>query len=244
MTKYDDLDTRCSAYTCTAPFALDNELIIKGYANRILEIAHGTSLLELGIGHGYSCKIFAEKFKRHVIIEGSKEIIDSFVKSNVDIQSSIYHSLFEEYTTTDKFDIIVIGFVLEHVDDPIFILKKYKRFLKKKGIMFVVVPNAMTLVRRIGYAAGMLDDYMKLTPFDIELGHKRSYTVSSLKETIKNAGLNEVRTEGVFLKTMTTDQLERLQLPKSILMGMIKVGINYPELCVGIMEVCNENRIS
>ena len=40
-----------------------------------------------------------------------------------------------------KFDFIIMNNVLEHLRDPISIIKKVKYFLRKNGVLFIEVPN-------------------------------------------------------------------------------------------------------
>ena len=41
--------------------------------------------------------------------------------------------------------------------------------------------------------------------------------------------------EGIFLKPITTDQITKLNLGLEVLQGMLKVGVDYPELCNAIL---------
>jgi 2-polyprenyl-3-methyl-5-hydroxy-6-metoxy-1,4-benzoquinol methylase len=233
------LDDLASAYKEDAEFSLDNKLITSWYPNRVRELSSGTSILELGIGHGYSNVIFSKLFKRHVILEGSKSLIDYFRNKNLDVTSEIIEVMFEDFNTDEKFDVIALGFVLEHVKDPQTLLKKYKKFLKTTGKIIIAVPNAATLPKRIGIASGMIKNLMKLSKFDKELGHYRLYTVDTLRKLVSESGICEEKIEGIFLKTVTSEQLNKLKLSENILQGMMQVGIAFPELCVGILMSCH-----
>jgi 2-polyprenyl-3-methyl-5-hydroxy-6-metoxy-1,4-benzoquinol methylase len=229
------LDDFKGAYEDSFPYALDNRLMLNWYPQRILFHAKGDSLLELGIGHGYSSIRLSQHFKRHVIVEGSREIIEKFRRnSGVDLIETV-HCYFEEYTTEEKFDVIVMGFVMEHVDDPYFILERFKHYLKPEGSIFISVPNSLALNKRIGFEAGMIDDFDALSKADLALGHKRLFTVDSVKALIESANCRVKRMEGIFLKPISTEQIHELGLSEDILQAMLRVGINYPELCVGIL---------
>lgn len=234
------LDKLAKAYNKDAEFSLDNRLITSWYPHRVRELSLGNSVLELGIGHGYSNVLFSKLFHRHVILEGSRYLINQFKQENPDNSSEIVEVMFEEFETNEKFDVIVLGFVLEHVQYPVRILKKYKKFLNKNGIMFVAVPNGATLPKRIGLAAGMITNVMSLSKFDKELGHYRLYNVDTLKKEVELAGLLPKLVEGIFLKTATSDQIQKLKLSEDVLQGMLKVGIDFPDLCVGILLSCTK----
>jgi hypothetical protein len=74
----------------------------------------------------------------------------------------------------------------------------------------------------------------ELSDADNALGHKRLFSVASLTETAKNAGLKIERMEGLFLKPVTTKQMQQLQFDESIYHALMKIGEAYPELSVGI----------
>lgn len=234
--KKNHLDNYSDAYNDGAAYALDNELMLNWYPKRILKHVKGDSLLELGIGHGYTSVIFSKSFKKHVVIDGSLEIISNFTQKHKEAKSmNIVHSYFEEFETDEKFDVIVMGFILEHVEDPDVILAKYKRMLKPNGIIYIAVPNSDTLNKRYGYEAGLINNMSKLTEADLQFGHKRIYNLETLKDVCIRNGYGIKHVEGIFLKPITTQQIKDLQLSKEILHAMLKVGINYPELCAAIL---------
>jgi SAM-dependent methyltransferase len=197
------------------------------------------SLLELGLGHGYSANVFANYFKRHLVLEGDNGIIKNYQDSYFNNKTEIKEIFFENFSTTEKFDVIVLGFILEHIEKPVKILKQYREFLSKGGTMFLTVPNAKALNRRVGKLAGLLEDMFCLSENDIALGHKRYYDTESLTCECTQANLDIKRLEGIFLKPLTTKQLLHLNLDKKILASFCEVGIQYPELCTAILaEVC------
>ncbi|MDH3999212.1 MAG: class I SAM-dependent methyltransferase, partial [Desulfuromonadales bacterium] len=93
---------------------------------------------------------------------------------------------------------------------------------------------AQALNKRVGYEAGMIEDMNRLSEADLALGHKRLFTVDSLVELLSGNGYVVERVEGIFLKPITTGQFKRLNLSEDILQGFMRVGIDYPELCVGL----------
>ena len=229
------LDDLTGAYGNDFPYALDNDLMLNWYPQRVAALASGTSLLELGIGHGHSARRFVTAFPRYVVVEGSAKMIDRFRAQPGTETIEVVQGMFEEFTTTEKFDVIVMGFVLEHVTDPDRILKRFRDFLAPGGSLFVTVPNAESMHRRLGYEAGLLDDLMKLSDADRQLGHQRLFTVASLRRSVEAAGYEIRAVEGLFLKPITTSQIKALNLSEPVLQAMLKVGVAYPELSAGIL---------
>jgi len=175
------------------------------------------------------------------IIEGSQEVISLFKKRYAFTNLNIVRSLFEDFDTNEKFDNIVMGFILEHVDDPSFIVKKYKKYLAENGKLFISAPNSEALNRRIGLEADLLDDLEHLSEADKLLGHKRYFNMDKLEKLAMSSGMRVVSTEGIFLKPITTEQIRTFGLTDKIVNAFLEVGINYPELCVAIlMELQHE----
>ena len=101
--------------------------------------------------------------------------------------------------------------------------------------MFVTVPNAEVLNRRLGHLAGLLPDMQQLSEHDLLLGHKRYYTVETLRKDIETAGYQITRMEGIYLKPLTTSQMVSLNLDEAIIDALCFAAIDYPELSCGIM---------
>jgi len=116
----------------------------------------------------------------------------------------------------------------------------YKRFLAPQGKAFIAVPNAEVLNRRLGHIAGMLDDIQQLSDHDRLCGHKRYYTVKSLTEQVRKAGYEVERMEGIYLKPFTTEQMISLNFDRRVLDALCVVGVDYPELCCGILAQIRE----
>ena len=235
MNMKNELNSQVSTYSGNL-YDFDNEILLNWYPNRILEITSDSkSLLELGVGHGYSSNVFSTKFERHLALDGSSAVIENFARKFPDCDVEIIETYFEDFESDEKFDVIVLGFILEHVDDPVAILDKYRNFLSHDGRMFISVPNAEALNRRIGHLAGMLPDMQALSEFDISSGHQRFYTMDSLTNEINEAGCEIVKMEGIYLKPLTTKQMLSLDLSEELIAAFCKVGVNYPELSLGLL---------
>jgi len=228
-------DRLATIFDSDFPRDLDNQLMLNWYPQRIMRTTKGWTALELGLGHAYATKVFSRHFRRLVVIESSSTVIQRFRNQEADLKVEIVERRFEEFETDERFEHIIMGFVLEHVDDPGLILRKYRSFLRPTGSVYVAVPNAESLNRRIGHAAGLLQDMHALSRASLALGHKRYFTLESLRGCLRRQGFRVCREEGIYLKPFSTKQLQSLRLPESILESMLKVGVEYPELCAGIL---------
>lgn len=178
---------------------------------------------------------FSDRCARHVVLEGSPAVIQNFKLKFPDNRSEVIETYFEEFDTKERFDLIVMGFILEHVDDPLVILKRFRKFLTPTGKLFVAVPNAEVMNRRLGHLAGMLPDMEALSENDLLLGHQRYFTVSSLTKLVSDAGYKIEKLEGIYLKPLATSQILALNLADNIIQALCEIGIDYPELSCGML---------
>jgi SAM-dependent methyltransferase len=230
------LDSFVKAYQGGNLYDFDNEILLTRCANRTVTLAGAAgSLLELGLGHGFTTSIYSKHFSRHVVLEGSHAVIRNFNSRFSLCNTEIIETLFEDYQAKEVFDYIALGFVLEHVDDPVKLLSHCRQFLKPGGAAFVSVPNAEVLNRRIGHVAGLLPSMTALSDNDRLLGHQRYYTVETLRADIEKAGFEVKHLEGLYLKPFATSQMVSLNLNKQLIDALCEIGIAYPELCCGLL---------
>lgn len=232
----NELDLHVKAYQGNNLYDFDNEIILKWYPHRVIKFAGDSkSMLELGLGHGFTTNIFSKHFERYVVVDGSSAVIENFKKNSPSCSAEIIETYFEDFSTNEKFDIINMGFILEHIDNPFQILTRFKQFLAPGGKVFVSVPNAEVLNRRLGNLAGLLPDMTVLSENDLLLGHKRYYTVKTLTSEIENAGYKLEHIEGIYLKPFTTKQILSLNFDDVIIKALCEAAIDYPELSCGML---------
>ena len=232
----DSLDVHVAAYQGDNLYDFDNEILLNWYPRRIALHSEGArSVLELGLGHGFTTNVLSSYFDRHVVLEGSPAVIQNFRKTFPACRAEIIETYFEEFESRETFDVIVMGFILEHVDDPGRVISHYRSSLALGGKIFLAVPNAEVLNRRLGHLAGMLENVETLSDNDLLLGHKRYYTVSSLTAEIARAGYRVDAMEGIYLKPFSTRQMMSLKLGKEVIRALCELGVDYPELSCGIL---------
>jgi SAM-dependent methyltransferase len=227
-----------SEYRPGSATEIENDLILNWYPKRILRRIGGESvgsILELGIGHGYTTRLFNEHSSRHVVVEGSPKVIEHF-REQYDLDSiDIVEGYFENFETDEQFDVIIMGFVLEHIDDPELVMTRFRRFLKPGGRLFIAVPNAKSLNRRYGLAMGKIDDIYSLNENDHKLGHQRNYCLDTLKQLVTGTGYECVWKEGIYLKPLPLGYMRTMPEFDENLQAMLEVGVDFPELCVGLL---------
>ena len=231
------LDSMASQYRPGAATELENELILNWYPKRILkrlDEAPRKSLLEFGIGHGHTTALFNRHFKRHVVVEGSAVVIGQFRATHPQVEVEIIEGFFETFSVPETFDAVIMGFVLEHVDDPGLILDRARRLIKKGGRLFIAVPNAKSLNRRLGLALGKIRDIYDLNENDLALGHKRQFCRDTIKALLVEKGYTVTWEEGIYLKPLPLGYMQKMPEFRENLVAMCEVGVDFPDLCVGL----------
>ena len=89
--------------------------------------------------------------------------------------------------------------------------------------------------RRIGLELGLIDDIYSLNDNDHALGHKRQYCLESLKQEVSDAGYVVTHEEGIYLKPLPLPILKTLPEFQRNLEAMCEVGVDFPQLCVGLL---------
>lgn len=232
----ENLDDVASKYLQPKGVEIENDLIMNWYPERVFKRAGRVGrLLELGLGHGYTVPFFSKMCDQHVVVEGSRKVIEHFRDQNPWYEGTLEEGYFETYTPDAKFDLIVMGFVLEHVDDPVAILSRYRDFLPPGGRIWIAVPNAKSLNRRLGLEMGMIDDIYDLNETDHLLGHKRNFCRDTLREAVERSGGSVTHEEGLYLKPLPLGVLKTLDDFDANMQAMMAVGVDFPDLCVGLL---------
>lgn len=108
--------------------------------------------------------------------------------------------------------------------------------MKPGGKVYVAVPNAKSLNRRLGFELGLIDDIYSLNTNDIALGHKRQYCRATLREELNRSGYRVTHEEGIYLKPLPLNVLKTLPNFRGNLEAMCNVGIEFPDLCGWIAD--------
>ena len=98
--------------------------------------------LELGSFKGDFTKRLLPFFDDITCVEASDEAVE-VSKSRFGDDVTHIHSLFETVVLPKKYDNIILTHVLEHIDDPIALLRRINdEWLSDNGRLFLVCPNA------------------------------------------------------------------------------------------------------
>jgi 2-polyprenyl-3-methyl-5-hydroxy-6-metoxy-1,4-benzoquinol methylase len=183
----------------------------------------GNSALELGPASGYMTKHLVQEFDKLTVVEGAKSLIEQIPNYSNLIK---VNSLFEEYEPKEYYDTIIMNHVLEHIENPIALLKRIYNWLANDGVFIVGVPNAKSFHRLVAVEMGLLKTEYELNNRDIELGHYRVYDFDLLKEHVLEANFKIVKEGGIFLKFLSNTQIEQY-LNDSIISAYFKLAEDF-----------------
>lgn len=197
----------------------------------------GDKILEMGCASGVMTRLLLAKVPRLDVVDGSQMYIDQLTPELGD-RVSFVKALFEDYRTDSKYSDILLARALEHIDDPVALLKKMAGWLRQDGAagIHIVVPNADSLHRKLGVAMGMIPSVTALSERDHKYGHKRVYTRTLLEEHVRAAGLKVNHVTGIYLKPLSNAQMEKW--PRELIDGFYKVGFEFSDACAEIYLKC------
>ncbi len=234
----EDLDLYAAAYHDDFPFAQENLALLRSYVAYFIASLgqrRNVDVLSLGIGHQIVSQSIVreldDRLQSYSIVEGSRAVIDDF-RMNWPLARSpeVVESYFETFDTRQRFDAIEMGFVLEHVDDPALVVRRFKELMKPDGFIGMAVPNARSLHRLLGHEAGLLDNVYHLSAEDRKLGHKRYFDLESFRQVAESEGLVIRRARGIMMKPFTTGQLGALRLSQEVYQALFVVADDLPEV--------------
>lgn len=203
-------------------------------------------LLELGSYKGEFTRRLLNRFDDITCVEAAGEAIE-FARATIGRSVNYVHSTFETVTLPHRYENIVLTHVLEHLDEPVQVLKRINdEWLSDDGRLFLVCPNANAPSRQIAVKMGLITHNSAVTPAEAEHGHRCTYTLDTLERDAVAGGLSVVHRSGVFFKALANFQWDRLLktdiISKEYLEGCYKIGQLYPDLCASIFLLCEKGR--
>lgn len=227
-------------------YAYDFDYILRDYMIRSLmpHFIGDKQALEMGCYQGEFSKSLLLKFEKLTVLEGSSELI-AFAKKNVNSdRANFVHGMFESAKLPETYDNIFLIHTLEHLDDPVVVLKKIRSWLSEKGRLFLVCPNANAASRQLAVKMGLITHNSAVTEGEREHGHRKTYSLDTLEAEAQAAGFNIVIRGGIFFKPLANFQFDKVIkekiIDKSYLDACYELGMIYPDLTASIYVICEK----
>lgn len=122
--------------------------------NRIMNLKKNTSnlrWLDVGAGYGLWQDFLLKKGVRSLGIEIEKGVAKTAQERGFEV---LIQSI-EEFETEEKFDVITMCDVLEHVKDPVEVLNKCFQLLSENGLLYIQVPNVLGFKLPMNHSYGL-----------------------------------------------------------------------------------------
>jgi len=223
-------------------YAYGFDAVLRRYILRALDplLPKGRAL-EMGCYKGEMTELIAERYRDLTVIEASSELVAS-AHARLGDRANFMHATFETAEPANRFDAIFLVHTLEHLDDPVAVLRRVRGWLSDAGRLFVVVPNADAASRQIAVHMGLIPYNDAVTDDERVHGHRKTYRLDTLERDVLDAGLSVVQRGGVFFKPLANFQFDRLLasgvISDGYLEGCYRLGMRYPELCASIWVAC------
>lgn len=204
------------------------------------------SLLELGSFKGDFTRRLLERFTDITCVEASPVAIED-ARASLPAHIDLIQGMFETVQLPRRYDNILLTHVLEHLDDPVGVLRRVRdEWLTDTGRLFLVCPNANAPSRQIAVKMGLIPHNAAITPAEVAHGHRITYSLDTLERDARAADLHVVHRSGIFFKALANFQWDRLLatdiVSSEYLDGCFMLGQQYPDLCASIFLVCESGR--
>lgn len=145
----------------------------------------GGKLLDIGCGYGF----FLQEMKSRGWEVNGIEISQTgreYARNRWDME--VFAEPLENLQLPgDTFDVVTLFYVIEHVLEPLDLLKAVKRILKPKGLVLLRWPHSTPIVRLLGPLSRKLDLYH--TPY-----HLYDFSSKTIEKLLNQAGFRWVET--------------------------------------------------
>lgn len=197
----------------------------------------GHNILEMGPAEGLMTELLTQLDKPLTVLEGAKSFCDSLRLRLPEVE--VVNSLFEEYVPTKKFDNIILGHVLEHVENPAEFIKLAEGWLNPDGKILAAVPNARSLHRQAAVIMGLLPFEESLNEMDIHHGHRIVFNPETFRQVFLQAGLKINFFGGYWLKPLSSGQIEE-NWTDEMLQAFMQLGERYPDIAGEIYVIASK----
>jgi 2-polyprenyl-3-methyl-5-hydroxy-6-metoxy-1,4-benzoquinol methylase len=187
----------------TYDLVIDPEAENNTHAFALGMIGHNKRVLEVGCATGYFTRVLAERGCKVVGLEIDPEAAslaeqwaERVVVGNVD-DGDLWDLVDDE-----SFDVVTFGDVLEHLRDPLAVLRKAMTKLKPEGFIVTSLPNVAHGDVRLSLLRGSFE-YRDIGLLDRT--HIKFFTRQSVRELLREAGLVVVDTRRVIVPLFQTE---------------------------------------
>jgi 2-polyprenyl-3-methyl-5-hydroxy-6-metoxy-1,4-benzoquinol methylase len=199
-------------------------------------------VLEMGCFHGHFTQLLCNRFEYVDVVEASQQCI-AVASQTVGSRATFFNTRFEDFKPVRRYDNIVMSHTLEHIDEPVAVLRQIGTWLAVGGRLFLATPNARAASRQIAVHMGLIEQTASVTAAEHAHGHRVTYALDTLRADVLRADLRIVRHGGVCFKALANFQIDAALkagiISRQYLDACFELGRTYPDLCSSIYIVCD-----
>lgn len=187
------------------------------------------TILELGYGAGVITRDLVRY--QHIVytVDGSKDLAAKASKDG----AFGSHSMFEDLEFNDKlFHCVIASFVLEHVVDPVALLKRCREWSDK---LIVVVGNANSYHRQLAVQMGLQPKLNSLSARDEQVGHYRVYDWPAIVAELHMAAWTPIEWKGLQFKPLPNSMMAGFS--PELIRAMCEIDVPF-ECAANLLIVC------
>jgi 2-polyprenyl-3-methyl-5-hydroxy-6-metoxy-1,4-benzoquinol methylase len=223
----------------------DFDARVRGYMMRTFEpFLPAGRALELGCYLGESTEWLAGRYADLTVIEAAPSLVEA-ARRRFGAKVRFVCSTFEAAQVDETFDAIFLINTLEHLDDPVGVLRRIRGWLAPKGRLFLLVPNAQAPSRQIAVKMGLITHNAAVTDAEWKNGHRNTFSFDTLERAARNGGLAAIHRGGLIFKALANYQFDAALdagiISDAYVEGCYQLGMQYPELCASIFLICERD---
>ncbi|KPQ44974.1 MAG: SAM-dependent methyltransferase [Candidatus Methanoperedens nitroreducens] len=170
---------------------LMSPILEKWRLKKIMKWVHGDTILDCGCGAGKILDYLPSTTTSYTGIDSNEQVIKDAKtrKTNYPKDFVVANIGKINFGINYKYDTIIMSAFIEHTDNPLDILKQFKKYLKKNGVIIITTPTSK--------AKHFLDFGSKLMIFsrDAYQEHRSHFSEDALFNLIKLADLKVIHYE-------------------------------------------------
>lgn len=230
------LERIADEYLVPDPGRIVDKKLVSMIVDEVIPWISGPEVLEMGFGDDEWTSKIINKIGNTSIVDASATLLNT-CKDKYKDKVHTFESLFESFSPEKQFDTIIASYILEHVEDPVRILKNASQWLKPNGKLIAIVPHAGSLHRRLAVSMGLHENATDLGETDRRMGHRRVYTVEAFSRDICEAGYHIEQKKGFFIKLLPQSMMT--EISDEMLRGFMKLSLELPlDYAASIAFIC------
>lgn len=147
-------------------------------------------ILDAGCGDGLQL----DKYIKSYLAFGVDISLTRLKRAKEQVKKSVVFSgdLFNLPIKNSRFDVVILGEVIEHIEEPVVVLKEIHRILKSSGYILLDTPSQSNIVDMILRLLGIEPKW----GFKVDKTHLWFFKMNQVKELLQRAGYMQVTIRG------------------------------------------------